>query len=75
MKTIDIKAELRAHIARKYGKQKGAAVAWGVSSAYVSLVLSGIKPPNETMLADAGFKRVQPVAHYKKVKPSNKEQS
>lgn len=68
MKTVDITAELRAHVARKYGKQHRAAVAWGVSGAYVSRVLSGLAPPTETMLSDAGYERIQPEAHYRKVR-------
>jgi hypothetical protein len=54
---IDICAELRAHVARKYGKQKHAAAAWGVSNAFVSSVLSGRKTPTEQILADAGLVR------------------
>lgn len=55
---IDILAELRAHIARKYINQTGAAAAWGCSKALVSAVVRGTKQPNETMLNDAGFKRI-----------------
>jgi predicted XRE-type DNA-binding protein len=65
VKTVNIQAELRAHIARKYVKQVKAAEAWGVSQAYVSSVLKGRKNPNDTMLEDAGFERV---VQYKKMK-------
>lgn len=65
MKLIeDIRAELRAHIGRKYKKQAAAAQAWGVSSAFVSSVLSGRKEPNETMLDDAGFERLTTKPQY-----------
>lgn len=65
MKTVDIQAELRAHIARKYGRQARAAEAWKVSEAFVSSVLKGRKNPSETMLADVGYERV---VQYKKTK-------
>lgn len=65
-KPVDIVVELRAHIARKYKTQRKAAEAWNVSGAFVSLVLNEQKQPNETMLEDAGFKRVPASAHYVK---------
>lgn len=63
---VDIAVELRTHIARKYKTQRAAAKAWNVSGAFVSLVLTEKKAPTETMLEDAGFKRVAESAHYVK---------
>lgn len=68
MKTVDIQAELRAHIARKYKNQKTAAEAWGVKPPFVSAVLRGEKQPTSIMLDDAGFERIRPDAVYVKVK-------
>lgn len=66
MKTVDIQSELRAHIARKYKTQAAAAREWKVSSAFVSLVLSGAKAPAQVMLDDSGFKRVDSPTVYVK---------
>lgn len=66
-KKIDILAELRKHIAKKYVNQAGAARAWGVTSAMVSGVLTGKKPPTKQMLEDAGFRRVETPAQYERV--------
>ncbi len=58
MKTgIDLLAELRAHVARKYVKQRYAAEAWNLSSAFVSAVLTGRKQPTPQILEDAGIER------------------
>lgn len=65
---VDIKMELRVHIARHYKTQTAAAKAWGCTSAFVSGVLKGTKNPNQTMLDDAGFKRVQSVKYVRKDK-------
>lgn len=62
---IDIKAELRAHIARKYRTQTAAAKAWGCSTAYVSAILRGAKVPTVKMLDDAGFYMERKVRYYK----------
>lgn len=58
MSGIDLLPELRAHVARKYVKQKHAARAWGVSGVFVSNVLAGKKAPTAEILADAGIERV-----------------
>jgi hypothetical protein len=63
---IDITIELRVHIARHYKTQKAAAAAWGVSTAFVSAVLTGRKRPTDAMLAEAGFSRV---VEYVRVQP------
>lgn len=63
-KAIDIKVELRVHIARQYKTQTEAAKAWGCSKSFVSAVLKGDKAPSEVMLKDAGFKKVQSAASY-----------
>lgn len=65
--TIDILAELRAHIARKYLTQTAAAAVWGYSRAFVSAVVKGNKPPTEKMLQDAGFRKVQAKTTYERV--------
>lgn len=57
-KPVDIKEELRVHIARKYHNQSEAAKEWGCSAALVSAVLKGRKSPNKKMLDDAGFERI-----------------
>lgn len=56
---IDIRAVVKAHIAKKYGTQKAAAQAWGVSGTYVSRVLAGDKMMPDFMANDAGYKIVQ----------------
>ena len=64
---IDILAELRAHIARKYKTQKTAAAAWGCSPAFVSEVVKGKKPPTDVMLEDAEFRMIKRGPRYVKV--------
>lgn len=54
---LDLLPELRAHVARKYRRQRFAAEAWGVSQPFVSLVLSGRKAPTQQILDDAGIVR------------------
>lgn len=66
-KEIDIVAELRMHIFLKYKTQTKAAKAWGVSSAMVSLVLSGINCPTPIMLKDAGFQRIYTPVKYRRL--------
>ena len=56
---VDITVELRVHIARKYKTQSEAAKAWECSPAFVSSVLQGKKHPNDVMLSDAGFVKIQ----------------
>jgi hypothetical protein len=65
---IDIRAEVRAHIAKKYKTQSAAAKAWGYSDAYVSAVLLGKKMMPDVMANDAGYKLVQSVAEWVKIK-------
>lgn len=64
---VNITVELRVFIARKYRTQTNAAKAWGCSAAFVSAVVCGEKDPNETMLADAGFKRIRPDPIYVRI--------
>ncbi len=54
----DITEAMRAHVKVKYVKQCVAAAEYGVSSAFVSAVLNGHKPPTRIMLDDAGIERV-----------------
>jgi len=63
---VDLLPELGAHIKHKYVRQKAAALAWGVSDAFVSAVLNGKKRPTEAILADAGLVRV---VVYKRAEP------
>lgn len=55
---VDVIAELRAHIARKYRTQHAAAKAWGVSQQYLSRVMNGTSLPTPEILAEMGIKRV-----------------
>ncbi len=55
---LDILAELRAHVARKYVRQTHAAAAFGVSPAFLSGVLKGKKKPTKAILDDAGIERI-----------------
>lgn len=65
----EITQELRMQIARKYkGRQTNAAMAWGVSSSFVSQVLLQQKKPCESMLEDIGYKRVETAPRYVKVR-------
>lgn len=57
METMDTCAALRAHVASKYKTQDAAAVAWGVSKSFVSLVLNNKRTPSNYMLKDAGIKK------------------
>ncbi len=52
-------ADLRAHIARDYITQGGAAKAWGCSNEYVSAVRSGRTVPNQKILAELGYLRLK----------------
>ena len=51
-------SEFRAYIKAKYGNQKLAAEAWGVSDAFVSSVSTGRQPPSEAMLREIGYQRL-----------------
>lgn len=50
-------SEFRAHIKVKYGNQKKAAEAWGVSDAFVSSVSNGRQHPSQAMLDEIGYQR------------------
>ena len=52
-------ADLRAHIAREYLTQSGAAIAWRVSNAYVSAVRLGHSVPNQKILKELGYQRLK----------------
>lgn len=60
-------ADLRAHIARKYVTRKIAAMHWGMSDSYLSLVVNGSRPPSQKILKDMGYQR-QKIVSYTKVK-------
>lgn len=67
-KEVDIREEVRMHIAKKYRTQSAAATAWGCSPAYVSAVLSGRKMVPDYMANEAGYKLVQADAMWVKLK-------
>ncbi len=46
----------KQHIFSTHGTQAAAAEHWKVSNNFVSLVVNGIRKPNEQMLNDAGVK-------------------
>ena len=45
----------KAHIFHTHGTQSKAAEFWGVSSSFISLVISGVRRPSTQMLKDVGF--------------------
>lgn len=51
----NVGAVLRQHVQAKYGTQKDAAKALGLTRSDVCLSLSGKKPPSGLLLADAGL--------------------
>ena len=51
-------AMVRAHIRAKYRTQSAAARAWGVKAPFIVKVLSGERPPTDTMMTDAGIELV-----------------
>lgn len=67
-KEIDICAELRAHIARKYKRQIVAAKAWGVSQGFISMAINGQRNPTDAMLSDMGLMRAPKANSYVKAK-------
>jgi hypothetical protein len=73
MKADNMRSEIRAHIARKYKTQLAAAEAWGLSPAFVNMVLNGKKSPSPKMLEDAGLERVEPVVTYRRKKKEKAE--
>lgn len=68
MKTVDIAAEMRAHVARLNISQAAAAAKWGISSQYVSLVLTGKRKPTKKMLEDVGFDAIKEPAKIRYVR-------
>lgn len=65
--SVDIKAVLRKHIAKKYKSQTAAAAAWGCAQSNVSQILAGKHEPSEVMLKDVGYKLGKVQRHYVKV--------
>jgi transcriptional regulator with XRE-family HTH domain len=58
LRSDEIITELRVYIARNFnGKQKAFAKSMGVSSAFVSSVMNGKKPPSDQMLKQIGFSK------------------
>ena len=59
---------LKAHIFSNHGTQSAAAIHWGVSNNFVSLVVNGIKAPNDVILSDLGYTvKKQTIRTYTKV--------
>lgn len=54
----DIRFRLLVHVRRKYGKQKAAAEALGVTEQYLSAVINGHKPISRKLLNEIGCERV-----------------
>lgn len=67
-KEIDIRAEVRGHIAKTYKTQRAAAAAWGLSETHVSLVLKGERMMPDVMANDAGYELVQAKAQWVRCK-------
>lgn len=68
MTSDELREKLRAHINKNYGSMAEAGRTWGVSTAFVSMVVSGSKRPNQAMLDDMGFERVEVQDTYRKKK-------
>ncbi len=67
-KEIDIAAEMMSHVKSKHATQAGAARYWGCTPAFVNAVVHGKKVPSPKMLADAGFRKLDTVHRYERVK-------
>lgn len=65
---IDIRDVVRKHIERVHKTQSAAAKHWGVSPAFVSAVLNGLKMMPDYMANDAGYEIVQRVAEWRRIK-------
>ncbi len=57
MNEKDFLAELRGYIAKHYITRAAAAKAWGFSTAYVSAITTGRKPPPDWLIEKMGYKR------------------
>ncbi len=67
-KEIDIRAVVRAYIAKTYTTQAAAARAWKVSPSFVSAVLSGEKMVPDYMANEAGYELVQAEAEWIRIR-------
>lgn len=63
MNAEKMREELRVYIARHHIKQSSYAEKLGVSSAFVSAVVTGLKPPSTEMLNDLGLRRERTVKY------------
>jgi predicted transcriptional regulator len=63
MTLVTIRALLGAYIAEHHRTQAEAARVWGVSSAFVSMVMQGDKLPTAVMLDAIGIERVVTVTY------------
>lgn len=61
-----VRTLLREHIRHRYGSQAEAGRIWGLSAAFVNMVLLGHKLPNDVMLAEVGLERI---VTYRKARP------
>jgi len=68
MKEVDIRAEARAHIAKKYKTQKAAAHAWGITDTQLSRILNGNAVMPDSIASEIGYRLVQREAMWVKIK-------
>jgi len=70
---LEVRARISNLIEHSYGgKQRTAAIAWGVSPQYLSSVLIGKRPPSEKILAESGLIRTVMVAYFDQSKPPSR---
>ena len=63
----EVLTEIRIHIAKNFnGKDKLFAKHIGVTPSAISNVLRGINPPNEKILNEIGYKKIESVEYVKK---------
>ena len=51
-----LRRHLKRHIKARYGYQKQAAQAYGITMHRMKAIMCGYRPPTEQMLADAGIR-------------------
>lgn len=57
---------LSTHVAKRYGTQRAAADAWGVSRPFVSQMLAGKRLIPDAIAAEIGVKRVRVTGYVKR---------
>jgi hypothetical protein len=58
MSENEIADEILHHVLKRYGTKEKAAQAWGVSTAFVSMVTNGKKRPTQAILSEVGYRKV-----------------